>query len=110
MTLAPLNVEVVWYEGSLEQVSRSSEGGEPQLSRPRSRDRLLAYSHQNPGLLAAVPAQPGELRIGCLRSKNSGSPMLRLFISSIWACNSGGSSLRSPSRASASEVKYMTIV
>ncbi len=56
------------------------------------------------------PAQSGELRIGCLRSKNSGSPMLSLFISSIWACNSGGSSLRSPSRASASEVKYMTIV
>ena len=57
-----------------------------------------------------IGAQPGELRIGCLRSKNSGSPMLSLFISSICACNSGGGSLRSPSRASASEVKYMTIV
>jgi hypothetical protein len=51
-----------------------------------------------------------EVIIGCLRSKNSVSPTLSLFISSMLACNSGGSSLRSPSRASASEVKYMTMV
>jgi hypothetical protein len=52
----------------------------------------------------------GEMITGCLRSKNSVSPTLSLFISSIWACSSGGISLRSPSRASASEVKYMTMV
>ena len=28
-TLAPLSVEVVWYEGSFEQVSRSAEGESP---------------------------------------------------------------------------------
>ena len=28
-TLAPLNVEVVWYQGSFEQVSRSPEGESP---------------------------------------------------------------------------------
>jgi hypothetical protein len=52
----------------------------------------------------------GEVIIGCLRSKNSVSPTLSLFISSMLACNSGGSSLRSPSRASASEMKYITMV
>ena len=52
----------------------------------------------------------GETITGLLRSKNSVSPTLSLFISSICACNSGGISLRSPSRASASEVKYMTMV
>ena len=52
----------------------------------------------------------GEMIAGCLRSKNSVSPTVSLPISSICACNSGGSSLRSPSRASASEVKYMTMV
>ena len=44
----------------------------------------------------------GEYGQGRLRSKNSGSPTLRAAISSIWACSSGGSSLRSPSRASTS--------
>ena len=44
----------------------------------------------------------GEMITGRLRSKYSGSPTLSLFISSICACNSGGGSLRSPSRASAS--------
>ena len=29
----------------------------------------------------------GEYSQGCLRSKNSGSPTLSAFISSIWACN-----------------------
>jgi hypothetical protein len=52
----------------------------------------------------------GESITGRLRSKNSVSPTLSLFISSICACSSGGISLRSPSRASASEVKYMTMV
>ena len=52
----------------------------------------------------------GERMAGCLRSKNSGSPTLSLFISSMFACKCGGTSLRSPSRASASEVKYMTMV
>ena len=59
---------------------------------------------------AKLVDQAGELRIGCLRSKNSGSPMASVFISSIWARKSGGGSLRSPSRASTSDVKYMTIV
>jgi hypothetical protein len=52
----------------------------------------------------------GESITGRLRSKNSVSPTLTLFISSICACSSGGISLRSPSRASASEVKYMIMV
>jgi hypothetical protein len=55
-------------------------------------------------------AQRGEYSQGSLRSKNSGSPALRDAISSIWALSLGGSSLRSPSRASASEVKYMAMV
>jgi hypothetical protein len=50
-------------------------------------------------------AQPGEWIQGSLRSKNSGSPTVSLFISSIWAASLGGGSLRSPSRASASVVK-----
>jgi hypothetical protein len=44
-------------------------------------------------------SQRGEYSQGCLRSKNSGSPTLSAFISSIWAFASGGGSLRSPSRA-----------
>ena len=52
----------------------------------------------------------GERMAGCLRSKNSVSPTLSLSISSMIARNSGGISLRSPSRASASVVKYMTMV
>jgi hypothetical protein len=55
-------------------------------------------------------AQRGEYSQGCLRSKNSGSPMLRAAISSIWAWISVGGCLRSPSRASASEVKYTAMV
>jgi hypothetical protein len=47
---------------------------------------------------------------GCLRSKNSGSPTLIAASSSIWACSSGGGCLRSPWRASASEVKYTAMV
>jgi len=56
------------------------------------------------------PPQRGAYSQGCLRSKNSGSPMLSCCISSICAFSSGGGSLRSPSRASASEVKYIVMV
>jgi hypothetical protein len=52
----------------------------------------------------------GEWIMGCLRSKNSVSPTLSLLISSMFARNSAGISLRSPSRAAASDVKYMTMV
>src|SRR5207244_13379479 len=52
----------------------------------------------------------GELSQGSFRSKNSGTPTLSLSISSIWAFSSGGGSLLSPSRASASEVKYSAMV
>jgi hypothetical protein len=55
-------------------------------------------------------SQRGAYSQGCLRSKNSGTPMLSCCISSIWAFSSGGGSLRSPSRAAASEVKYIAMV
>src|SRR6266516_1434321 len=52
----------------------------------------------------------GELSQGSFRSKNSGTPTLSLSISSIWAFSSGVGSLRSPSLASSSDVKYRAIV
>jgi hypothetical protein len=51
------------------------------------------------------PAQRGECRMGSRRSRNVGSPTSSLPISSICAFSSAGGSLRSPSRAAASEVK-----
>lgn len=53
----------------------------------------------------ASDRQPGERSQGSLRSKYSGSPMLSPAISSSAGLRSGGGSLRSPSRASSSEVK-----
>ena len=47
----------------------------------------------------------GDCRMGCRRSKYSVSPTLSLSISCMVARISGGTSRRSPSRASASDVK-----
>jgi EAL domain-containing protein (putative c-di-GMP-specific phosphodiesterase class I) len=67
----------------------------------------LDCKHGQGFLLSARPGGPqrGEYSQGWVRSKNSGSPTLSAAISSIWAFSSGGGSLRSPSRAAASEVK-----
>ena len=75
-------------------------------ARPVARSRSARLRAEGEGLVNHF----GVRIAGCLRSKNSGSPTLSLFISSMVACNSGGTSLRSPSRASASVVKYMTMV
>jgi hypothetical protein len=68
-------------------------------------DRGLPGASGGPHVLRGA-----ERIIGCLRSKNSGSSTVSWFISSMVACSSRGTSLRSPSRASASEVKYKTMV
>jgi hypothetical protein len=52
----------------------------------------------------------GECSHGSFRSKNSGVPTLSESISSICAFSSAGGSLRSPSRAASSEVKYNAMV
>lgn len=62
-----------------------------------------------PGADLLVPYR-GEYSQGCFRSKNSGTSMLSASISSICAFSSGGGSLRSPSRAATSEVKYNAMV
>ena len=77
-------------------------GQEPERDEPRPGDALAERAAPGPG---AGPDQRGECIQGSFRSRNSGSPTLSLPSSSICAASSGGTSLRSPSRAAASEVK-----
>ena len=71
---------------------------------------IVAFAVRGPGDAELLVTYFGEWIMGCLRSKNSVSPTLSLLISSMFARNSAGISLRSPSRAAASDVKYMTMV
>ncbi len=75
---------------------------------------MVTYNGGKPLTCLALSPLPlahrGEISQGCLRSRNSGSPMLSWSISAICARSAGGGSLRSPSRAASSEVKYRTMV
>jgi hypothetical protein len=79
---------------------------------PSPRDRRAGAARTSTGGRPTALCRPqrGECSQGSLRSKNSGSPTLIAASSSISACSSGGGCLRSPSRASASEVKYTAMV
>src|SRR6266536_5778830 len=76
----------------------------------RSRTTMPRLREEPRQFYSESSAQRGEYSQGCLRSKNSGTPTLSAAISSIWAFSSGGGSLRSPSRAASSEVKYNAMV
>ena len=72
--------------------------------------RAPSSTARHRGQLLCLRAGQGEYSQGCLRSRNSGSPMMSWLISSICAFSCGGGCLRSPSRAACSEVKYMAMV
>src|SRR5689334_1332821 len=74
---------------------------------PGQEPRPSSGTHRVPGAFidcqapwpAALRAAQGEYSQGCLRSRNSVSPMMSWLISSICAISCGGGCLRSPSRA-----------
>jgi hypothetical protein len=85
---------------------RASRAGQTRR-RPR---QLLPPQPQHRARRLMPATHPAELSHGSFKSKNSGSPMLSASISSIWALSSAGGSLRSPSRAACSDVKYNATV
>jgi hypothetical protein len=103
---------------------------EPPRDRFTRADRVVPLGGKRPSPIPSPPSSPkpsgrlrtrrretddkslhaGECSHGSFRSKNSGVPTLSESISSICAFSSAGGSLRSPSRAASSEVKYNAMV